>query len=119
MSIDSRLINDLRMESQATYDRSARAPWQEMEDKVLVMLPERQSIHELNETAGFIWKNILTTPTTEGLVRSAVLNYFFKDLDKIKSDIENTVNQMVELGLLYKTNSAVCAKSSIGPESIT
>jgi|GEM_PF-3467192 len=43
-------------------------PWQEIEGRILILSPERQKAHDLNRSAGHIWKILSETKSLEDIV---------------------------------------------------
>lgn len=40
------------------YRRKEKLPWQQIDDQVIIINPQQQKVHELNEVASFVWQKL-------------------------------------------------------------
>ncbi len=79
--------------------KSNTTPWQEMDDQILVLMPKKNSVHELNTTASFLWKNINGELSVEDLT-NLLIEEFEVGLDIAQKDIQAFITEMKAQGLL-------------------
>ncbi len=79
--------------------KSHVTPWQEMDGQVLVLMPKQNTVHELNSTASFIWKNIDGVRTIRDLA-ALLAEEFEVSNDVAIKDIGDFVVEMKSQGLL-------------------
>ena len=83
--------------------KSNVTPWQEMDDQVLVLMPKQNTVHELNTTASFLWKNIDGELSTDDLA-NLLVDEFDVNLDTAKNDMQEFVTEMKAQGLVSVVN---------------
>ncbi len=81
--------------------KSPVTPWQEMDDQILVLLPKKNTVHELNATASFLWKNIDGARTPEDLL-NLLMDEFEVAREEASQDLAAFVNEMKTQGLLVE-----------------
>jgi Coenzyme PQQ synthesis protein D (PqqD) len=76
-----------------------RLAWREIEGHVVVISPEDSIVHELNETASFIWKHAdCGRNVTE--IANLLSDEFSVDAAQAKADTEGLLAVFLEKGLL-------------------
>lgn len=73
--------------------------WREIEDSVVIISPEDSLVHELNDTATFIWKQFNGKHTLEEIAARLVEEYEI-DTATALADIERLATALGEKGLL-------------------
>ncbi len=76
-------------------------PWQELDGKILVLTPRLNSVHELNETASWIWKNLGSGKDVQTMAQELAEEYDVNQ-DIAENDIRQILNEMKEKGLLLE-----------------
>ncbi len=76
-------------------------PWQEMEGQALVITPQKSSVHELNDTATFIWKQIDGQTSARSIIEN-LCEEFDVNEEEAQKDVLALVNEMKEKGLLIE-----------------
>lgn len=80
------------------------AAWRELEGEVVVISPEDSVLHELNETASFIWKHATGEYTAEEIARRMAEEYSVDD-ETALADACELMNHLEQKKLL------VCAEA--------
>ena len=88
------------------------AAWREIDGIVVVISPEDSVLHELNPTAGFIWKHATGERTTEEIARLLADEY---DVDAATA-LADTREMIAELAAkkLLRTEAVSAAEVSRG-----
>jgi hypothetical protein len=73
--------------------------WREIEGNVVVISPEDSVVHELNETASFIWKQASDGRNLAEIVRSLSDEYGV-DVAQARKDAEELLTALSKKGLL-------------------
>jgi hypothetical protein len=81
------------------------AAWRELEGEVVIMSPEDSVLHELNDTASFIWKRATGEHTLEEIAR-AMSAEFAVDETTALEDICILVQELQSKGLLLTEPAA-------------
>lgn len=81
--------------------KSHVTPWQEMDGQVLVLMPKQNTVHELNTTASFLWKNIDGTRTISDLAQ-LIAEEFEITPPEAANDIQIFASEMKKQGLLIE-----------------
>ncbi|OQW52853.1 MAG: hypothetical protein A4S09_08390 [Proteobacteria bacterium SG_bin7] len=79
--------------------KSNTTPWQEMDDQILVLMPKQNTVHELNATASFLWKNIDGELSIKDLT-DLLVEEFDVTLETAQKDIQDFITEMKTQGLL-------------------
>ena len=82
-----------------TFIRAEDVVWRKIGDEIVVIKDDGLSVHLLNKTAAVIWEAWVDISDPEGIA-SALCERFDVSFDEAKCDIENTVAQMKEIGLM-------------------
>mgnify|MGYP001608224643 CR=1 FL=1 len=75
------------------------AAWREVEGQVVIISPEDSVLHELNETASFIWKQATGEHTAEEIARR-MADEFNVDGETALADACELVNHLEQKKLL-------------------
>ena len=73
----------------------------DLEDEVLVLDREADKIHQLNQTATFIWQRIEETPSTERMAE-LIAEAFEVEKQVAVRDVIETLNQLQSLNLVQR-----------------
>lgn len=73
--------------------------WREIEGEVVIISPEESMLHELNQTASFIWKQLDGKRTMEEIAR-LLAQEFEVPVEQALADTEELVAQLQEKQLL-------------------
>jgi hypothetical protein len=73
--------------------------WREIEDSVVIISPEDSVVHELNDTASFIWKQFNGKHTLEEIAARLVEEYEI-DTETALADVERLATALGGKGLL-------------------
>lgn len=79
--------------------KSTATPWQEMDEQILVLMPKQNTVHELNTTASFLWKNINGELSVEDLTHLLV-EEFDVTFAVAQNDVQVFISEMKTQGLL-------------------
>ena len=74
------------------------------EDEVVVLDKQRDLVHQLNPTAAFIWLRC-DGDHSVGQIAEELAEAFEVDPDTARQDIESTVGQLADLGLVEPAGS--------------
>jgi hypothetical protein len=88
------------------------AAWREIDGVVVVISPEDSVLHELNPTAGFIWKHATGERTAEEIAR-LLADEFEVDAATALADTRELIAELAAKKLL-RTGSASAAEVSRG-----
>jgi hypothetical protein len=80
--------------------------WREIEDSVVIISPEDSVVHELNDTASFIWKQFNGNHTLREIAARLVEEYEI-DTATALADIERLATALGEKGLLQGYSQVV------------
>ena len=76
-------------------------PWQEMEGRALVITPQKSAVHELNDTATFVWKKIDGQTTARAIIVD-LCEDFDVNPEEAQNDVLPLIREMKEKGLLLE-----------------
>jgi len=79
--------------------RNKLAPWQEMDEQALVLTPKKSTVHELNETATWIWKRLNGDRTLES-IQIEMCEVFDIEPNQARNDLYQLINDMSEKGMI-------------------
>lgn len=88
------------------------AAWREIDSVVVVISPEDSVLHELNPTAGFIWKHSTGERTTEEIAR-LLADEFEVEVATALADTRELIAELAAKKLLH-TEAASAAEVSRG-----
>lgn len=81
------------------YIKNTECDASKMEETIIVMKKDDNSLHVLNETASLIWENIEDS-SVDDIVKDIVSKYIDASADVVLKDVNKTINNLVEKGLL-------------------
>ena len=76
-------------------------PWQEMEGRALVITPQKSAVHELNDTATFVWKKIDGQTTARAIIVD-LCEDFDVNPEEAQNDVLPLIREMKEKGLILE-----------------
>ena len=79
--------------------RDGRLPWQEIEGRAVVVVPARRELHEMDETATFLW-GALAKPRSEAELVEALCGEYEVDAETAVRDVRGFLAALREKGLL-------------------
>ena len=89
------------MADEARLKRDARLPFQEIEGQAVVVVPARREMHELDETATYLWRELERSRSVAELVE-AVCGEFEVEPERAEKDVRAFVARLEEKGLLVR-----------------
>jgi len=75
------------------------AAWREVDGEVVIISPEDSVLHELNETASFIWKSATGERSTEEIARGLAEEFDVADAEAL-ADTRELVQVLLQKRLL-------------------
>ena len=75
-------------------------------DEIVVIKDDGLSVHLLNKTAAIIWEKYSDTSEPD-TIASALCERFEITLDEARRDVEDTIKQLEEIGLLKKCQRSI------------
>jgi len=76
-----------------------KLPWQELDEKIVILSPETRMSHELNETASWIWKELEHEKSFKTLLEG-LIEYFDVDDTIASSDLAEVLIAMKDIALI-------------------
>jgi hypothetical protein len=86
------------MTSEARYRRDDALPFQEIQGQTVIVRPAGQELHQLDETATFLW-NRLERPRTAADLAEALCEEFEVSLEDAERDIRAFLADLEKKGL--------------------
>jgi hypothetical protein len=86
--------------------RNPHLAWRQIEGEIVIISPEDSQVHELNETAAFVWMHADGASSVEEIA-DALTTEFDVAREAARADISELVGQLAEKRLLL---SAVAAE---------
>jgi hypothetical protein len=87
------------MGAEARVKRDGRLPWQEIDGRAVVVVPGRRELHEMDETATFLW-NALASPRSEAELVEALCEAYDVEAQAAARDVRAYVAELQAKGLL-------------------
>jgi len=84
------------------YQRDARLPFQEIQGQAVVVVPARRELHELDETATFLWSELAKARTPADLA-AALCAEFEVEPDVAETDVRDFLHTLEEKGLVVRS----------------
>lgn len=84
------------------YRRDARLPYQEIQGRAVVIVPARREMHELDETATFLWSALAEERSVAELAQ-ALCEDFEVDPETARKDVREFVAALEERGLVVRS----------------
>jgi hypothetical protein len=88
--------------AKARFRRDARLPFQEIQGQTVVVVPGRRELHELDETATFLWSVLSHERHVHDLVE-ALCAEFEVDAAVAEMDVRAFISELEEKGLVVRT----------------
>lgn len=85
------------------YKRMAGLPWQMIDDKAVIIDPQSQKVHELNEVGSVIWQNLDGVQDIHAL-SEMLKNDFECETAMVSSDILEFCEGLAEEGIVECLN---------------
>ena len=85
----------------ATYSIPENITWKKMDEGIVVLKLETGDYFTLNETAGYIWNQLIEKQSYEAMV-SNFLDQFECEANEVKQDIEETLEYFESEELIKK-----------------
>ncbi|OFZ49691.1 MAG: hypothetical protein A2381_05670 [Bdellovibrionales bacterium RIFOXYB1_FULL_37_110] len=76
-----------------------KVPWQELDEKIVILSPVTRMSHELNETSSWIWKEIQQEISFEKLLGQLIENFEVDDV-VAHQDLQEVLMIFQEKGLI-------------------
>jgi hypothetical protein len=76
-------------------------PFQEIDGQAVVVVPSRREMHELDETATFLWRELERARSVAELVE-AVCGEFDVEPDRAEKDVRGFIVRLEEKGLVVR-----------------
>lgn len=89
------------MPDEIRYRRDARLPYQEIQGQTVVVVPARRELHELDETATFLWSALAKEATVPELV-CALCGEFEVDERTAEHDVREFLASLEKKGLVVR-----------------
>ncbi len=83
------------------FRRDARVPFQEIEGRAVIVVPARREMHELDEVATLLWRE-LASPRSFAALAEAVVDAFDVDAARAEADVRAFVASLEEKGLVVR-----------------
>ncbi len=80
------------------FRRDARVPFQEIDGRAVIVVPARREMHELDEVATFLWKELAAARTLDALAE-AVVDAYEVEPARAAADVRAFVAGLEEKGL--------------------
>jgi hypothetical protein len=87
--------------SDARWRRDVRLPFQEIQGQAVVVVPARRELHELDETATFLWAELAKERTVAQLVE-ALCGEFDVEAGVAEADVREFLGGLEERGLAVR-----------------
>lgn len=85
--------------AQELYTRNPRTAWTEFEDKTFVISADDSTLHELNTTGTFIWRQA-EQRVSKDEIATRLSKEFDVDPEQALTDVDQFVGQLLSKGLL-------------------
>ena len=82
--------------------RRGGLPFQEIDGQAVVVVPSRREMHELDETATFLWRELERARSVAELV-GALCEEFDVDPDRAEKDVRGFIARLEEKGLVVRS----------------
>lgn len=90
------------MSDRVRWRRDERYPFQEIQGQAVVVVPARRELHELDETATFLWAQLAADRSVEDLVE-ALCGEFEVGADAADVDVREFLRSLEEKGLVRRS----------------
>lgn len=82
------------------YTKNAECDVSMMEDAIIIMKKDDNSLHVFNETASLIWEHIESC-SIDDMAKIIMTKYTDVSIDVVMQDINNMINIMLEKNLIF------------------
>lgn len=89
------------MAEDVRYRRDPRLPFQEIQGQAVVVVPARRELHELDETATFLWSALAKERSVGDLV-TALCEEFEVDAPTAEADVREFLGSLEKKGLVVR-----------------
>lgn len=89
------------MADDARVRRDARLPFQELDGQAVVVVPARREMHELDEAATFLWRELERSRSVGELVE-ALCAEFEVEPERAERDVRAFLARLEEKGLVVR-----------------
>jgi hypothetical protein len=89
------------MPDEARWRRDAKLPFQEIQGQAVVVVPARRELHQLDETATFLW-GALSKESTVADLAAALCGEFEVDEATAEKDVRAFLESLEEKGLVVR-----------------
>jgi hypothetical protein len=89
------------MPDDARWRRDPRLPFQEIQGQAVVVVPSRRELHELDETATFLWAALAKDRSVADLV-DALCGEFEVDGPTAEADVREFLSSLEKKGLVVR-----------------
>ncbi len=89
------------MPEEPRWRRDVRLPFQEIQGQAVVVVPARRELHQLDETATFLWTALSREATVADLV-AALCGEYEVDEKVAEKDVRQFVSTLEEKGLVIR-----------------
>lgn len=89
------------MSGESRVRRDAKLPFQELDGQVVVVVPSRREMHELDEVATFLWGELGELRSEAELVES-LCGEFEVERSRAAEDVRDFVARLEEKGLVVR-----------------
>ena len=89
------------MPEEVRWRRDVRLPFQEIQGQAVVVVPARRELHELDETATFLWSALAKDRSVADLV-GALCEEFEVDPATAESDVREFLSSLEKKGLVVR-----------------
>jgi len=79
--------------------RNPRTAWRQYGDQVMVITPDDRRVHQLNETASFLWNAVGEGEVEAPHLCEQLVKHFEVDPGRAKKDVTRFVNKMVGISV--------------------
>jgi hypothetical protein len=90
------------MADEPRWRRDARLPFQEIQGQAVVVVPARRELHQLDETATFLWAALAKESTVADLA-AALCGEFEVDEKTAEKDVKGFLAALEEKGLVFRS----------------
>lgn len=87
------------------FQRSADAEFAPLQDEVILFHSATNKFCVLNRTSSFIWSQLKEPTTSEEITQRLGDSFSGVTRDQAMSDVDNTIREMLELGLIVSVDS--------------
>ena len=89
------------MPEETRWRRDSRLPFQEIQGQAVVVVPSRRELHELDETATFLWSALSKDRSVADLV-DALCGEFEVDAATAEVDVREFLDSLEKKGLVVR-----------------